>query len=148
MTDLMRQKQHLPAKQEARLKHVVPEDFKSFLLKQVFKLYFKNGQNAPSSGEAQMFVNELYDHLQKTWPGVKQEWIRSAFDKGIAGDYGEFANISFNILVLWIKKFRSMMNREDFGIKEDPMASKEKADFILSGLKNMPNTKKLFKKNK
>ena len=132
-----------------RLSSISESDFKEFLLKEVYKLYFKNGQNKPDTNDAVTTVNEIYNNLQKSWSGVKMEWIKSAFDNGINGKYGDFANISYRVMNDWINKFRYSMNADDFGVKEDPMNCNERANFVLDGLrKRNPELSKLDNKGK
>ena len=118
-----------------RLNCVSEDQFKEFLLKEIYKLYLKNGQNKPSANDAATITNELYRNLIRIWPGVKTLWIGDAFENGINGEYGEFANISYRLMIYWINKYRFSMDRKDFGIKEDPMPTKERANFVLDGLR-------------
>ena len=133
----------------SRLKEVSEKQFKEFLLKEYNKLLLKNGQNPPDPSNAGLVANELYNNLNKTWPGVKIEWVQKAFEKGINGDYGDFANISYRLMNDWINKFRYSMKREDFGIQEEPMNTKERASFVLDGLrKRNPELSNLDNKGK
>jgi len=118
-----------------RLNEIAEQWFKEFLLKEYNKLMLKNGQNAPPPESAAMIANELYNHLTTSWPGVKVEWLSTAFNNGITGEYGDFANISFRLMVSWVNAYRGSMSRSDFGIAEEPMATKERADFVLDGLR-------------
>lgn len=132
-----------------RLNAISEMDFKKFLLQEVHKLFIKNGQNAPDPDNASLIVNELYNNLNKTWPGVKIEWMQKAFEKGINGDYGDFANISYRVMNDWTNKFRYSMRRTDFGIQEEPMSTKERASFVLDGLrKRNPELSTLDNKGK
>lgn len=130
-----------PVKQEnslavtGRLNVLATQDFKHLLLTEVYKLYLKNGQNAPEEQDVAVIVNELYDYLTEYWPGVKAEWIQEAFKRGITGVYGDFANISFRVMTEWIRAYRSKMTAADFGIEKDVMPTKERADFVLSELR-------------
>ena len=133
---------------ESRLNKIAPVPFKAFLNQEIMKLYFKNGQKSPDPKDLQLLRNEIYQHLSDVWPGVKCEWITKAFKNGINGEYGEFANISYRAMVHWINEYRDNMKAENFGIKEDPMPSKERAEFVMGGLRNMPNTSNLIKKHK
>lgn len=118
-----------------RLNKIPENDFKIFLLKEYNKLLLKNGQNAPDPANAAIVVNELYTNLNRIWPGIKAEWISEAFSRGINGDYGKFANISYRAMVYWIQEYKYKMKAGDFGVKEDPMPTKERASFVLDGLR-------------
>ena len=145
--ELARQNSEIAINQ--RLNKIKPVDFKKFLLQELHKLHIKNGQNAPDPDNASLIINELYNNLQKTWPGIKAEWIKKAFEKGINGDYGDFANISYRLMNDWINEFRYSMSREDFAIPEEPMNCNDRASFVLDGLrKRNPDIVKLDKKGK
>lgn len=132
-----------------RLSAVNEMDFKTFLAKELHKLFIKNGQNAPDPDNASLIVNELYNNLNKTWPGVKVEWLSKAFENGINGDYGDFANISYRLMNDWINKYKHSMKRTDFGIQEEPMNCNDRAGFVLDGLrKRNPDIAKLDTKGK
>ena len=130
-----------------RLKDISEKEFKGFLLKEYHKLLLKNGQNPPSISDAVMITNELYNNLKTIWPGIKTEWISSSFNNGINGEYGEFANISYRLMVEWINKYKAGMKRKDFAMAEEPMSCKERSTFVLDGLrKRNPDIFKLDKK--
>lgn len=131
-----------------RLKEISDREFKEFLLKEYHKLLLKNGQNAPDPANAGLIVNELYNYLKSTWPGIKTEWIASAFSKGINGEFGKFANISYRLMVDWIKEFQYTMKAEDFGVKEDPMNTHQRAEFLLGNPDKIPSLKDLQSKHK
>ena len=128
---------------EVRLNHTSKSEFKEFLLKEIYKLYLKNGQNKPAAVEAATLATELYNNLQKTWPGVKIEWLQQAFGNGINGDYGDFANISYRSMNDWIKIFRYNMKRGDFAIAEEPMTCNERSEFILKNRGKLPSINQL-----
>lgn len=132
-----------------RLKEISDKEFKDFLMKEYHKLLLKNGQNAPDPVNAGLIVNELYRHLQAEWPGIKTDWIAKAFDNGINEEYGEFANISYRLMMHWIREFKHSMKSADFGVKEDPMNTKERAIFVLDELrKRNPELTKLDNRGK
>lgn len=131
-----------------RLKEIKPEDFREFLLRRYNSLLLKNGQNAPTAENAVVIVNELYKYLQEEWPGIKTEWITEAFNNGINGKYGEFANISYRLMVYWIMEFKYSMRAEDFGLKEDPMHTSERANFLLKNKDKILSLKELKVKHK
>ncbi len=132
-----------------RLKEISEKEFKEFLLKEYHKLLLKNGQNPPAVSNAVMITNELYHNLKSIWPGIKTEWISSAFENGINGDYGDFANISYRLMVDWINKYKAGMKRKDFAISEEPMNCEERSTFVLDGLrKRNSDIVKLDKKGK
>jgi hypothetical protein len=48
----------------------------------------------------------------------------------------------------WINEFRYNMKKEDFGIKEDPMPTADRANFLLSNPDKLPSIEKLHDKHK
>ena len=132
-----------------RLNNADPRPFKLFLNQEILKLYLKNGQNNPDPAEVQAIRNELYDHLMETWPGVRAEWVKEAFKKGIAGKYGEFANISFRIMVSWVNTFRAQMRAGDYGVEKESEPLHVQAAAILTEIrKRNPDIVKLDKRGK
>lgn len=145
---MKKQEKYLPAKAETRIKQTDPNEIRDLLLQEIYKLYLKNGQKSPESNDAAILANELYDHIMQSWPGVKIEWIQTAFKNGISGKYGDFANISFRIMVHWINEFRHSMTKKDYGLDNDGVSMPEKMEFIINGLAGMPNYEAFKKKQK
>ena len=148
MNQLAKQNNQLAIQDESRLKECNDTEFKKFLNDEIYKLFLKNGQNAPDPRDVQLIRNELYNHLLHSWPGVKIEWIKGAFHNGINGNYGDFANISYRLMNDWINKYRYSMRREDFGVQEEPMNTGERSEFILKNRDKLPSVNELYIKHK
>jgi len=132
----------------SRIKELDSKSITNFLIDQISIVYVKTGKNIPESRELNITIQQFKKYLERDWPGVKLEWIEKAFERGVEKQYGEYYGVSYVTFTDWMKGYRNSMKAEDFGVKEDPMPSKERASFVLNGLKNMPNTSKLISKHK
>jgi len=124
------------AQQNAMLKESSQEDFKKIFAGYILKCYRLNGEPEPDPKAFTEIVDELFEFLQKTWPGVRLDLIWHTLKQGMAKQGGGYLKITYPVLANWLRYHRVMKTPDDYAAVPDYTPSlNEQAESVLAGLK-------------
>jgi len=131
-----------PAKQEkglalqtAMLKQVDPGKFKELLMAMVLKCIRLNMESIPDPDALKEMVEELYDLLQVSWPGVRPAQLWATLKHGMAKQGQYRVRINYPTLANWILYHRILKpETEAAGIKHPGVPIDTQVNNLLIGL--------------
>jgi len=97
-----RESDELAKQATGMLKHQTPEDFKELLMAMVLKSIKLNMDPMPDPDSLVGLVDELFDLLRVTWPGVKPEQLWATFKAGMAKGGAYRIRINYPTLANWV----------------------------------------------
>jgi len=103
MNEIRKQKKSELANQSTgMLKHQTPEQFKELLMAMVLKSIKLNMDPIPDPDSLVGLVDELFDLLRVTWPGVKPEQLWATFKNGMAKGGAYRVRINYPTVANWL----------------------------------------------
>jgi len=118
------------------LKNQDPTDFKDLITALVLKCIKLNMEPMPDPDSLTGLVDELYDLMQQTWPGVRPEQLWQTFKNGMAKGGAYRLKINYPTLANWIlyqrvNKLESMIDSE---VRKSAPPIEAQASDLMKGL--------------
>ena len=133
-----RRKAEIATQSTGMLKQQEPEQFKELLMAMILKSIKLNMEPIPDSDSLVGLVDELYQLLAISWPGVKPEQLWLTFKAGMAKGGAYRVRINYPTIANWLMYHRVMKSpeqsqREKEVEKFSPSLNQQVQD-LLSGL--------------